>query len=75
MLLTSDRRCQCKDGITAWFGEDFWGCISAEPAELVLWPPSSPAACGDVHFLGTLRPGTKKAVLPGSAGSPRGGLS
>ena len=61
-------------GLLHGLGRTFRGCISAEPAELVLWPPSSPGACGDIHFRGTLRPGTKKAVLPGSAGSPRGGL-
>ena len=50
----------------------FRWCISAEPAEIVLWPPSSPGAYGDIRFPGTLRPCTQEAVLPGSAGSPGG---
>lgn len=71
LFQTGDAR--VKMGLLHGLRRTSWWCISAEPAELVLWPPSSLGACGGIHFRGTLRPCTKKAVLPGSAGSPVGG--
>lgn len=71
LFQTGDAR--VKMGLLHGLRRTSWWCISAEPAELVLWPPSSLGACGGIHFRGTLRPCTKKAVLPGSAGSPRVG--
>lgn len=56
-----------KMGLLHGLGRTFQRCISAEPAEIVLWPPSSLGACGDIRFPGTLRPCTQEAVLPGSA--------
>lgn len=72
LFQTGDAR--VKMGLLHGHRRTSWWCISAEPAELVLWHSLQPWGMWWHSFRGTIRGlAQREAVLPGSAGESGGG--